>query len=567
MVYLAGIGAIFFLRLGIWRFFPGLEFAIKDDLSNMIVACAIFGLAFFFFVQQACRREGLLKSGLEGPLALFISAAAVSFFWTADVEATFRATIMLLAYVFLFLILLQILAVEYHRRIFFGIFFIGSVVVAGYGLNDMLMLSRVSPEEVEAARLTNKSLYYILTHKRACSLFGWPNVLAGFLMLAMPLTAALLISVRAWWLRLLLASGAAMMVAAFFFTFSFLGWSGFLLTAGVILGVLVHQRIFVMPSKIIRYLAFGVMVAAVLFAGVVLKKDFAESMVPRKEYTRVVRAVIGEHPFLGSGFGAYRFASMRFVTSNDGETAFPHNSYAQVWAETGLPGVAAVFWLIILVVFLAQRVLRRVGDGKEKLVFIAVFTGLAAFLVDNINSFTMLKPNASFFFWTWLALFCSYGLTQEQAFPSAVKWRRGVMAVFAAVAVAGFSLSMRQVLSLSALRSGHEAVRAGVAELARGHFQRAHTLDPLNTAPLTAQADLYLRLFRSTARKEWLEAAEVMARQAVQCAPYYHYNYLILASVHALRGNQVAADRMVARAMAVSPYETQRDLAMASRRK
>jgi putative inorganic carbon (HCO3(-)) transporter len=558
---------IFALRLWIWKLFPGVESGIKNDLSDMIIASLIFGLAFFFFAHKAARREGLLKSGLEGPLALFIAAATVSLAWTTDMSSSVKALVMLLAYVFVFYMLLQSLSVEYQRRIFLWIFFLGSVVVAGYGINDIIVLSRVSPAELESARLTNKSLYYILTHKRACSLFGWPNVLAGFLMLSMPLTAALFVSVKSWWLKGVAVLGGMMMVAAFFLTLSFLGWSGLLVTAGVLSGVLIHRRILIVPPMVVKYLMVGAVLAAVLFTGVIMRKDFKESMTPRKEYARVVHLAISEHPVLGTGFGAYRFSTMKFVTSNEGETAFAHNTYAQVWAETGLPGLAAILWLMAIIFLSAQRILKRIGDGKDKMIFIAVLIGLAAFLVDNINSFTMLKPNASFFFWVWLALFCSYGLDQREVLPSLARFRRGMMIVLACVAAAGFFLSMRQVLSLSALRTGQEASRAGIFALAEEHFKRAHVLDPLNPGPLTAQGDLYLRAFRATSQTAWLDAAERLFLQSTVLAPNNHYNYLALASIYSSRGDRIKVDALIARARAVSPYETQRDLQVFSRQK
>jgi O-antigen ligase len=559
MLYFAGIVFIFGLRLWIWKLFPALESGIKDDFSNMIIASLIFGLAIFFFLHKAIRREGSFKSGLEGPLALFIGAAAVSLFWTADMASSVKAVVMLLAYVFVFYILLDALSREYQRRAFLWVFFIGSVVVAGFGINDIIVLNQVSPEALESARLTNKSLYYILTHKRACSLFGWPNVLAGFLMLSMPLAAALFMSVRSWWLKGIAAFGAAMMVAAFFLTFSFLGWSGFMITAGALLSVLIYRRVVTVPVIALKYLGVGIVLAAVLFTGVVLKKDFGASMSPRKEYVRVVRTVIGEHPFLGSGFGAYRFASMRFVINNDGETAFPHNTYAQIWAETGLPGLAAILWFLAAVFFLTQQILRRIGDGKDKILFIGILVGLAAFLVDNINSFTMLKPNASFFFWVWLALFCSYGLRQGE------KFRRVVMISFVVVAMAGLFLSTRSALALSAFRTGREAANAGVFDLAQKFFQRAHALDPVDPRSLTAEGDLYFRAYRSTSQVVWLDQARPLLLQAADLAPNYYYNYLLLSNIYSIRGDRVKAERAMARARGVSPYEVERDLNPPSR--
>ena len=73
MLYCLAVVSIFALRLWIWKFFPGLESGIKDDLSNMIIASLVFGLAIFFFLHQAVRRRGIVRSGIDGPVALLMA--------------------------------------------------------------------------------------------------------------------------------------------------------------------------------------------------------------------------------------------------------------------------------------------------------------------------------------------------------------------------------------------------------------------------------------------------------------------------------------------------------------
>jgi tetratricopeptide (TPR) repeat protein len=179
----------------------------------------------------------------------------------------------------------------------------------------------------------------------------------------------------------------------------------------------------------------------------------------------------------------------------------------------------------------------------------------------------MLKPNAAFFFWVWLALFCSYGFNRGDVLPSLARFSRRVMMIFAVVALVGFFLSMRIAMSLLTLRNGHEAAKAGVFDLAERAYQRAHELDPLDPQVLTAQGNLYLRAFRSTSQSVWLDAAQASFLQSVDRAPNYHYNYLALASIYNSRGDHLKANSMTARARTVSPYETERDLGALSRPK
>ncbi len=567
MLYLIAASFILWLRLVIWRFFPGLESALKDDLSNMIIAGAIYGLASCYFIHKSVRRESLPVTGLEGPLALLLAAAAASAAWTLEPWLTVRSLLMLLAYVLYFYMLFSLLSQEHYRRIFLWVFFAAALLVAAVGINDILVLNKVSAAEVENARLTNRSLYYILINKRACSFFGWPNVLAGFLMLAMPLAGALAIGARSWAVRVFVLAGAGVLLTAFFFTFSFLGWSIFLVTAAGIFALLVWTRRIRLSVKMIWAAGACVAVGLALFTGVILKKNFSGSISPRQEYMRIVGATIAEHPVRGAGFGAYFPASSRFVMNLEGLTAFAHNSYAQIWAETGLPGLVAIVWLVGLLIFWVWRYFRRKDQGPEFWVMLAAAWGMLAYLLDNINSFTMLKPNASFFFWTWLAVFCSYFGTRDRAFPSSKNAARVIMGVLVLAALAGLFLAARFGFSLACLRDARAAVNAGQAKAALPLFERARQLNPLDSSVPTSLGDVYLRAFRANKQVAALDAAQAFFMEAAVKSPNAYYNHLALSSIYTSRGSSVMARESLIRARYVSPYETGRDLEAAALRR
>jgi O-antigen ligase len=72
---------------------------------------------------------------------------------------------------------------------------------------------------------------------------------------------------------------------------------------------------------------------------------------------------------------------------------FAHNSYLQVWSESGIVAVAG------LCIFVQQLVRSRTRDG--------IYFGLIGFLIDNLFSFTLLRPTTSIFFWAMLAIYCA----------------------------------------------------------------------------------------------------------------------------------------------------------------
>ncbi len=555
VVFLALILLLISLRLGIWKLFPAMEFSIKDEFSNMIIAGTIFGLAMVFYGIKFIRAEAWVKTGVEGPLALLITAAVASVAWTADLSATVSAITMLVAYALFFHMLFEVLAADaMSRQVFLWFFVVASVVVSLVGINDIIYLSHVSPADVESARLTNESLWYILTHKRACSLFGWPNVLAGFLMLGMPLVVGFFFVARHWLWKTACVLSGAVMLTAFFYTFSFLGWSVFLI-ASILMGVFFWRSGFLkIPPLLGRLLVAGAVLMMVLFTLVVMKKDFVESITPRQRYVQVVASVIAQHPLRGVGFGAYRAASFKFVTDKHGLTGFAHNTYFQIWAEVGLAGFIAIVWMLCVLGRLFFRSWAMVQAYDHRIMLLVVAGGMLAFLTDNLNSFTMLKPNSSFFFWTWLAVVCSF-IHPARKFNS-----RWIMVALMLVCVVGIFPVWRTGCYLYWLQQGVQRVNAGQVKEGRAALRHAQSFDPIDVRVWMTLGTTYVREFQLTQQKDLVEKAQLSFEQAVVLAPNLYYNYLIFSRIHAFKGDMTQAAALEHKAMAVSPYETRRDL-------
>lgn len=85
-----------------------------------------------------------------------------------------------------------------------------------------------------------------------------------------------------------------------------------------------------------------------------------------------------------------------------------HNDYMQIAAELGVPGI--VLFLTLMLVLL-QRLygIIMTGHGDRRLMAIAVFFALVAFLALMFTSFPLQTPDRAAVFWTLVA--CAIGLT------------------------------------------------------------------------------------------------------------------------------------------------------------
>ncbi|MCG2711175.1 MAG: O-antigen ligase family protein [Candidatus Omnitrophica bacterium] len=115
------------------------------------------------------------------------------------------------------------------------------------------------------------------------------------------------------------------------------------------------------------------------------------SLAQRQLYWAKTLAVIWAHPFLGTGPG-----NMPFVGSN-----FSHNSYLQIWAESG-PLVLFGFLNIIFYVFSKNLHEEALSHPLALWIWISVLS----FLIHNLIDFTFFLPETAVIWWGILALFC-----------------------------------------------------------------------------------------------------------------------------------------------------------------
>ena len=189
-----------------------------------------------------------------------------------------------------------------------------------------------------------------------------------------------------------------------------------------------------------------------------------------------------------------------------------------------------------------------------------VLWGMLAFLIDNLNSFTIIKPNSSFFFWTWLALLSSF-LFGAKGIPTVnPKAHRWLMAFLVLVCLACFGLAGRCAGYMFWLSRGAQSVNAGDLKSGRMQLGRAQAFDPLDVRVWTVLGMSYLREFQTTQKADDLEKARHAFEQASMTAPNFYHSFLILSRIEAYKGNSAKAAELQQKAMAISPYETQRDL-------
>ncbi|MBU1998883.1 MAG: O-antigen ligase family protein [Candidatus Omnitrophica bacterium] len=221
----------------------------------------------------------------------------------------------------------------------------------------------------------NLFLLDTIGQKRVFLPFASPNMLAGYLIMVIPLC---LIDKKRRIYILPLCIGLVLTKS--------LGAIISLFMVLIIYGVLRFKS----NKKIVAFAAIGVLtiLLIVFLRNCSQRWHFTPgfSVMMRWGYWQDTWAVIKNNIFTGVGIGNFDLPDSRFA----------HNSYLQIWAEMGIPGILAFIYLILGISRSAIRKLTRLGLDYK---YMAIFLAWSVFLLHNSVDFTFFLPEVSFVWW------------------------------------------------------------------------------------------------------------------------------------------------------------------------
>jgi len=168
---------------------------------------------------------------------------------------------------------------------------------------------------------------------------------------------------------------------------------GGLLSLFLAMAVYVYlKRGFLSSRRILLFFGIGVIVALVIFLRFSAPQMHilpAYSVGKRFGYLSQTWEMIRQHPLLGAGPGNFNISLSRYA----------HNSYLQIWAETGILGIISFLWLVGVTL---KKFLAKISLGNN--VGICLLTASCAFLIHNLIDFTFFLPEVSLIWWVILGL-------------------------------------------------------------------------------------------------------------------------------------------------------------------
>jgi O-antigen ligase len=361
-----------------------------DLIWNLL--CSLNTLVLLFTEKNA-----KLKPSIMIPLVLFLLAMTVSGYRSLDPSSALKQI-----YEFFNAILIFWLTVnldDKKKKVLIFTIFIPSILIAIYALDQYFIgfkyalnrLKLVSPDYQFAQRT--------ILSKRVFATFLSPDMLAGYLILLIPINIALLIqNFKNKKRAILLSIYLFMLCITLILTKSLGGWISLLICLALFTYLL---------SKTKRFYSYDYLILSIILAAVSIiiltsrwqfffdLKNPHNSIVQRYYCYKTSLEIISNHPLGGIGLGNFRHYYQRYKPDGALFAGFSHNSYLQLWAEAGFFGIAFFFWFVIVVIYDSSKRLKK----NKNVIYLGLCIASISFLIHNTLDSTFFLAEVSYLWW------------------------------------------------------------------------------------------------------------------------------------------------------------------------
>jgi len=388
----------------------GIRPLICDEISIKTAICFNLILCLTLFILLIIRKRIGIKPRI---FILSFSLAFLLFFtqfFSINIYNSQMYLLKLCLYgaIFVFILMLEEKDVRFLLLAIIGI----EALISMRGIYQYFIGIPYIADNFSRAEITSNGFYALelLRQKRVVSYFLSPNLLASYLIMLCPVVGGYIVRcIRKKAIKPLIIFTCILLLLC----------TALLLTKtiGAYLSLTLAVLFFIMAMfgknriKVNIKILILVFLVFILFSSMFLPranhflnlKHPQNSIIQRLYYWKSSISMIKEHFWFGVGAGNFGIAYPKYKNVNANEAAYAHNSYLQIWAESG------IFTLIFFIIFIGY-IFKKILLQKNDPVTLGLLTGSFAFLVHNLIDYSFFIPQVAFMWWVITA--CALNLSK-----------------------------------------------------------------------------------------------------------------------------------------------------------
>ena len=398
-------------------------FALAPYVSTTLIGVLLLAAAALWVLLTLTDEAGPGLSPVHIAVAVYWGIMVLATALSPVRGAALTGLIKLSLNILLFLLIARVARQPRARGLLILAYILTTLPVAVYGLRQYFFGATALATWVDAESA-------VADVTRVYSFLGNPNLLAGYLIPGIMMSA---VAVFAWprWIPKGLALLAALInTLCLILTLSRGGWIGFLI-AGFVLMILVVQYWSIWFSPFWKRWALPILLggaAAVVVLGVIsvdaLRARVLSIFVGRADSSNNFRMnvwagvidMIRARPVLGIGPGNDAFNAVYPLFQRPRYTALSaYSVFLEVLVEGGIFGILAFLWLLLLLFHQGWVQLQRLRETQDAQGYwlMGAIASIAGILGQGIADTVMYRPQISTLWWMAIAIVASYYPAQQ----------------------------------------------------------------------------------------------------------------------------------------------------------
>ena len=345
----------------------------------------------------------LVRTSLYIPILSFAFFVVLSCIYSVNLNVSLKQAYIIIPNILLCFLAINIIKKKKQVFVIIACLVLAATVVSLYGIYQYFWgLNETRNWVLQQDIQFHPGVLSRLGMNEIFSTFVYPNALAGYLLLILPLCISLFFISKSFH-KLLLSVVAASVILCLYLTYSKGGWGIFLLLGLVLILILMYKKFG--NKKKFYVVSILAIVGLIIFSAMFLKitnkthmiRDTSGSFKVRLNYWKACPGMVRDFPF-GSGIGTFGSIYPKYKVPQAREVQLAHNNFLQLWTEIGTLGILS-FLLVWVMVFRGWK-----RTFRTAYVTIGMYMGCGAFLIHNLVDFDFYVPGISMNIWLFIGM-------------------------------------------------------------------------------------------------------------------------------------------------------------------
>jgi O-antigen ligase len=342
------------------------------------------------------------KAVLNSPMLFFLALLLINQFFSINIYNSLTELVYFISYILTFSIATQF-SKEEKTKLILAIIISGCFIsIYGlyqyfFGIRDTLKIISANPNFPNISNYARDFLLF----KRVFATFFSPDKLAAFLLyiIFLSLGISFLPNLKTG-IKIFITINFFISTLALVLSKSAGGIAAFIICFFVLLALMLYNRnredkTFVLALSVILII---VSVCAILIIKIRLDEtiksyNIKNSIAQRLDYWKAAIDIIKDFPLKGIGLGNFKVLYTKYKSALSDETYYAHNSYLQIFCETGFLG-----FIILLVLFFSfiKLSFTKIKHNNVKNLDVGIFCAVMTFIVRNFFDYDLYLPELTF---------------------------------------------------------------------------------------------------------------------------------------------------------------------------